>query len=101
MAKRNLPPVHPGEILYEDFLKPMNITPYKLAKEIHVGAIRVSEIIHGSRSITADTALRLARFFNMSAEFWMNAQAHYDLETARIVKEDKINKEIHPYEEAA
>lgn len=101
MARRDLPPIHPGEILGEDFLKPMGITPYKLAKEIHVGAIRISEIIHGNRSITADTALRLARFFNMSAEFWMNAQAHYDLEAARIAKENKIKKEIHPYKRAA
>ncbi len=101
MTKRHLPPVHPGEMLAEDFLRPMAITPYKLAKEIHVGAIRISEIIRGERAITADTALRLARFFDMSAEFWMNAQAHYDLEVARIEKENTINKEIHPYHQAA
>ncbi len=101
MAKRHLPPVHPGEMLAKDFLSPMAITPYKLAKEIHVGAIRISEIIHGQRAITADTALRLARFFNMSAEFWMNAQAYYDLEAARIEKDNKIKKEIHPYCQAA
>jgi len=97
MAKRDLPPVHPGEILNEDFLKPMGITPYKLAKEIHVGAIRISEIVHGERSITADTALRLGRFFNMSAELWINAQAHYDLEMVKTTKEEAIKKEMRPY----
>ena len=78
MAKRNMTPIHPGEILLEEFLKPMDISQYKLAKELHVSPIRISEIIHGKRSITADTAIRLARYFKMEAKFWMNLQAAYD-----------------------
>lgn len=75
-----LPNIHPGEILSEDFLKPMGISAYRLSKGTNIDQTRISEIIRGKRSITADTALRLARFFGNSPEFWLNLQAHYDLE---------------------
>lgn len=79
----------PGEVLKEEFLDPMGITPYKLAKEIYVDPPRIAEIIKGRRRITADTALRFARFFGTSAEFWMNMQSRYDLE---ILKETKLEE---------
>lgn len=79
MTKISAP--HPGEILNEEFLKPLNISQYRLAKDISVPPRRINEIIHGKRSISADTALRLAKYFGSSAEFWMNLQAKYDLET--------------------
>jgi len=82
--------VHPGEILLEDFLKPMGITQYRLAKAIGVPQRRIGEIVAGKRSITADTALRLARFFGTDAQSWMNLQAHYDL----LVAEDKLSETI-------
>ena len=75
-----LDPIHPGEILLEDFLKPMELTQYRLAKSINVPAIRISEIVHGKRAISADTALRLAKFFANSAQFWLNLQSNYDLQ---------------------
>jgi addiction module HigA family antidote len=90
MRKKVLPPIHPGEILMEEFLKPLGITQYKLAKDIHVPARRINEIVHGKRSITADTALRLSRYFNLSERFWLNLQARYDLE----VEKDKLNNRI-------
>ena len=77
--ERDMPPIHPGEILMEDFLKPMGITRYRLAKSISVSQRRIGEIVSGKRSITADTALRLARFFGTDAQSWMNLQTHYDL----------------------
>ncbi len=94
MAEEKMPPVHPGEILLEDFMKPLGITQYRLAKEIHVYPRRVNEIVHGKRSITADTALRLARFFGTSPEVWMNLQTHYDLEIAKDAMTDAITAEI-------
>ena len=75
-----LPNIHPGEILKEEFLVPMNISAYRLAKEINIPQTRISEIIHGNRSITADTAIRFSRFFGTTAEFWLNLQNLYDLE---------------------
>jgi len=101
MAKKNLDLIHPGEILLEEFMKPMNISQYKLAKELHVGAIRISEIIHGKRSITADTAIRLGRYFKMEAKFWMNLQASYDLEKAMVESRDIIYQEVKPLHKAA
>ena len=83
MPKRQVPLAHPGEILLEDFLKPLGVSQYALAKAIGVPPRRINEIALGKRAITADTALRLGRFFNMSAQFWLNLQSHYDLETAR------------------
>ncbi len=75
-----MPPVHPGEILYEEFLAPLSLSQYQLAKEISVPARRINEIVHGQRRITADTALRLARFFGTSDRFWLNLQTRFDLE---------------------
>ena len=76
-------PIHPGEILMEEFLKPLGVSQYKLAKDINVPARRINEIVHGKRSITADTALRLSRYFNLSERFWLNLQARYDLEVEK------------------
>ncbi len=81
---KKIMPVHPGEILAEEFLKPMKITQYRLAKDIQVPCIRISEIMRGKRAVTADTALRLGRYFGNSPEFWMNLQAKYDLEVAKM-----------------
>src|ERR1700689_3602296 len=78
-----VPPVHPGEILREDFMKPLGLTVNRLALELHVPATRIGEIVHERRRITAETALRLARYFNTNAEFWLNLQTFYDLEEAR------------------
>ena len=97
MKKRDMEPVHPGEILREDFLKPMGITQYRLAKSIGVSQRRIGQIVAGQRAVTADTALRLARFFGTDAQSWMNLQAHYDLETAEMHIAEKINKAIVPY----
>jgi len=94
MAKRKFAPVHPGITLSEDFLKPMGITQYRLAKGIHVPPRRVNEIVHGKRAITADTALRLGRFFGMESQFWMNLQSHYELEVARDAIAGKLAREV-------
>ena len=101
MIKRDMAPVHPGEILVEDFLKPMGITQYRLAKSIGVSQRRIGQIVAGQRAITADTALRLARFFGTDAQSWMNLQAHYDLETAQMKISEKINRAVLPYATAA
>jgi len=82
-GKKRLPPVHPGEILSEEFLKPLGITQYRLAERVHVPRRRINEIVLGQRSISADTALRLARFFGTSERFWLNLQATYDLNVER------------------
>jgi addiction module HigA family antidote len=78
-----MPPVHPGEILLEEFLKPLDVSQYRLAKDVDVPARRINEIVHGQRRISADTALRLARYFGTSERFWMNLQARYDLEVEK------------------
>src|ERR1700692_1037077 len=78
-----MPPVHPGEVLREDFMKPLGLTVNKLALELHVPATRVGEIVHERRRVTAETALRLARYFKTNAEFWLNLQNFYDLEVSR------------------
>lgn len=101
MTKKKLLPIHPGEILLEEFMRPMNISQYRLAKELHVGPIRISEILHGKRSITADTAIRLGRYFKMEAKFWMNLQAAYDLEKAMIESSDEIYQKVKPFKNAA
>jgi len=90
------PNIHPGEILSEDFLKPMGISAYRLSKGANIDQTRISEIIRGKRSITADTALRLARFFGNSPEFWLNLQAHYDLVQKKAEMEKDLKK-IKPY----
>ncbi len=92
-----LPLIHPGEILEEEFLKPMNISQYRLAKEINVPARRINEILHGTRSITADTALRLSRFFQMSDYFWLNLQTQYDIEAEKEKLQDRLKKEVHVF----
>ncbi len=87
-------PVHPGEILLEEFLKPMGISQYQLAREISVPPRRINEIVHGSRAISADTALRLSRYFGMSEAFWMNLQAHYDLEVQKDKLAGRLEREV-------
>ena len=94
MGKRKFSPVHPGITLAEDFLKPMNLTQYRLAKGINVPPRRINEIVQGKRAISADTALRLGRFFGMEAQFWMNLQSHYDLEVARDAIADKLAHDV-------
>jgi len=94
MTEQRLPPIHPGEILLEEFLKPMGISQYRLAKDISVPARRINEIVHGQRAVTADTALRLARYFGTSEAFWMGIQADYDLEEARERLGDRLEREV-------
>ncbi len=94
MTKRDFPPIHPGEILLEDFLKPMRISQYHLAQEVGVPPRRIHEIVHEERGITADTALRLGRFFGIEARFWMNLQTRYDLETTREAMADRLDQEV-------
>lgn len=101
MTRRDLPPVHPGEILLEDFLKPLNISRYRLAKSIGVPQRRIDEICAGKRAVTADTALRLARYFGTDAQSWMNLQAEFELETAEITLADRIALEVKPLRDAA
>jgi addiction module HigA family antidote len=97
MSGRDFPPVHPGEILLEEFLKPMGISQYRLAESIHVPARRINEIVLEKRGITADTALRLSRFFGNSAQFWMNLQTRYELESARESSASSIDREVRPH----
>ena len=92
-----LPPVHPGEILLEEFLKPMDISQYKLAKDISVPPRRINEIVHGLRAITPDTALRLSRYFGLSERFWVNLQTRYDLEIEKDRLQDRLEKEVQVY----
>jgi len=87
-------PIHPGEILVEEFLKPYALSQYRLAKDVCVPPRRINEIVHGLRSISADTALRLARYFGTSPEFWLNLQAHYDIEVEREKLGDVLTVEI-------
>ncbi|MBW2333670.1 MAG: HigA family addiction module antidote protein [Deltaproteobacteria bacterium] len=98
MKNEKLAPIHPGEILREEFLEPMGISQYRLAKNISVPPRRINEIVHGKRSITADTALRLGRFFGMSAQFWLNLQTRYDLEVTEDLLEGRLAEEIHTLE---
>ncbi len=97
MSKRDFDPVHPGEILLEEFIVPMGISQYRLAKDISVPQRRISEIVHGDRAITADTALRLVRFFGIEAQFWLNLQARYDLLKAEDKLAKRLNKEVRPH----
>ncbi len=84
--------IHPGEILLEEFLQPLELSQYRLAKDIHVPARRINEIVHGKRSVSADTALRLGRYFGTTAQFWMNLQSHYDLMATEEVIKDQLSK---------
>ena len=94
MSVREIPPIHPGEILLEEYLKPLGISQYRLAKEISVPPRRINEIVHGKRSISADTALRLARYFGTSERFWLNLQTHYDLEVEKARLADRLEEEV-------
>ena len=96
MAKRDPKPAHPGEILLEKFMKPLNLSQYRLAKELGISPIRINQIIHGKRAITADTAIRLACLLNMEAAFWMNLQSTYELELAMQESYAKIHQAIKP-----
>lgn len=97
MTEERLPPIHPGEILLEEFLKPMGISQYRLAKDISVPARRINEIVHGKRAISPDTALRLSRYFGLSERFWMNLQARYDLEVGKERLKDRLEREVQVY----
>jgi addiction module HigA family antidote len=97
MTARKLPPIHPGEILLEEFLKPMNISQYRLAKDISVPARRINEIVLGKRAISADTALRLSRYFGLSERFWLNLQARYDLEVEKDRLATRLEREVRVY----
>ena len=92
----DFPPIHPGEILSEDFLKPMGVSEYKLAKAMNVPPRRINEIVHGTRAITADTALRLGRAFSMEPLFWLNLQTRYDLESTTDALADRLITETRP-----
>ena len=90
MSSRKVPPIHPGEVLHEEFLKPLGVTQYRLAKDLSIPPRRINEIVLGRRSITADTALRLARYFGTTERFWLNLQTRYDLEVER----DRLGKRL-------
>jgi addiction module HigA family antidote len=95
MKMKKMEPIHPGEVLLEEFLAPMGVSQYRLANDISVPARRINEIVHGKRSITADTALRLGRYFGTSAQFWMNLQDHFDLEVQMDLIGDRLDEEVH------
>ncbi len=97
MGADNLAPMHPGEVLLEEFLKPLGLSQHKLAMRLRVPATRINEIVHGKRSVTADTALRLARFLSTSAAFWLNLQQRYDLDAASDELGDRLELEVQPY----
>src|SRR5437899_8016569 len=94
MGRRKRPPVHPGEILLEEFLVPLGISQYRLAKETSVPPRRINEIVRGTRAISADTALRLARYFGTSERFWLNLQSRYDLEREKDRLGDRLQREV-------
>ncbi len=98
MKTKKLPPIHPGKILLEEFLEPMGISQYRLAKDTSVPPRRINEIVHQKRAVTADTALRLGIFFDMSPQFWMNLQSRYDLEKAEDKLKDRLQNEVHRYQ---
>jgi addiction module HigA family antidote len=101
MAPRKLAPIHPGEILANDFLEPLGLSQYRLAKDISVPARRINEIVHGTRAVTADTALRLARYFGTTERFWLNVQARYDLELERDRLGPRLEKEVRVLDRAS
>ena len=94
MVKRKRAPVHPGEILFEEFLSPLGISQYRLARDLNVPPRRVNEIVKGLRAVTADTALRLARYFGTSERFWLNLQGRYDLEVVKDRLGNRLNREV-------
>ncbi len=95
MKKEKMLPVHPGEILQEDFLMPMGISQYRLSKDISVPPRRINEIVHGKRAVSANTALRLSKYFGTSERFWLNIQAKYDLEVVKDKLGDRLENEVH------
>lgn len=101
MNENKLDPIHPGEILLEEFLKPMGISQYRLAKDISVPPRRINEIVHGNRGVSADTALRLERFFGLSEGFWLRLQARYDLEVEKDRLDERLEKEVRIYTPAS
>ncbi len=94
MATRKLAPIHPGEVLLSDFLEPMGISQYRVAQDISVPPRRINEIVHGTRRITADTALRLSRYFGTTERFWLNLQSRFDLEEQKDLLGDRLAKEV-------
>jgi antitoxin HigA-1 len=92
--EERLPPIHPGEVLSEDFMKPLGLSQYRIAKDIGVPALRISQIVNGKRAVTADTAMRLARYFGTSPDVWLRLQARYDLEVAELAYGDQISQEV-------
>jgi addiction module HigA family antidote len=101
MARKAHAPIHPGEILLEEFLDPMDVSQYRLAKDISVPPRRINEIVHGKRGITADTALRLARYFGTTERFWMNLQTRYDLEIQKERLKGRLVREVSVLREAS
>ena len=101
MIKNKMRPIHPGEILREEFLQPLGMTPNALSIELRVPAPRINEVVRERRGITTDTALRLARFFNTTPQFWLNLQTSFDLKQTEMAVGDKIEHEIHPMHVAA
>lgn len=99
--KKKIPALHPGDVLYEDFIVPTDISIHRLAMDLRVPANRIAEIVKGQRAITADTALRLARYLGTSAEFWLGLQSDFDLEKAKDELAAKIEREIHPRKRVA
>jgi addiction module HigA family antidote len=97
MTERKLPPIHPGEILLEEFLKPLSLSQYRLAQDINVPARRINEIVLGKRSITPDTALRLSLYFSLSDRFWINLQSRYDIEVEKDKLADRLKREVRVY----
>src|SRR4030066_1584471 len=96
-----LSPIHPGEVLLEDFMKPLGLSQYRLAKDIGVTPIRISQIVNGQRAISVDTALRLARYFGTSAAVWLRLQVRYDLEVSEKELRERINREVKVYQQPA
>jgi len=96
MTRKVLLPIHPGEILLEEFLLPLGVSQYRLAKDICVPARRINEIVHGKRAISADTALRLSRYFGMSDRFWINLQSRYDIEMEKDLLANRLDREVRP-----
>jgi antitoxin HigA-1 len=93
-VKKRLAPVHPGDVLLKEFLQPLGLSQYRVAKDVSVPPRRINEIVHGTRAISADTALRLARYFGTSERFWLNLQTQYDLDVERDRLGDRIDKEV-------
>ncbi len=96
MSKRDIEPIHPGEILLEDYMKPLGLSQHALAKAISVSPRRINEIVHGKRAISADTALRLGRYFTVDPRSWLNLQSHYDLEKTELELGGRLDQEVKP-----